>query len=79
MKVRRSAGKHGIDRSDSISAATWPVWTAPLDDDHPQRFLHLGFDTKGRLLELVTLVWDDGTVELIHAMKARPQYRDLLD
>lgn len=52
---------------------------AALDaDDFPQRFLCLGFDTKGRLLEAVILVWDDGTEELIHCMKARPQYLQLM-
>lgn len=38
----------------------------------------LGFDTHGRLLELVVLVWDDGSEELIHAMKCRPQYLGML-
>lgn len=40
--------------------------------------MRLGFDTLGRLLELVVLIWDDGTEELIHSMKARPQYTSLL-
>jgi hypothetical protein len=30
------------------------------------------------MLETVVLVWDDGTEELIHAMKIRPQYERLL-
>lgn len=51
---------------------------SPLDDDDPRRFLRLGFDTHGRLLELVVLVWDDGSEELIHAMKCRPQYLGML-
>lgn len=42
------------------------------------RFLRLGFDGQGRLLELVVLVWDDGTEELIHAMKCRPKYLGML-
>ena len=40
--------------------------------------LRLGFDTAGRLLELVVLRFDSGTELLIHAMKARPQYIDLI-
>jgi hypothetical protein len=51
---------------------------SPLDDDDPRRFLRLGFDTHGRLLELVVLVWDEGSEELIHAMKCRPQYLGML-
>ena len=37
-----------------------------------------GLDTAGRLLEIVVLLWDDGEVEIIHAMKARAAYRRLV-
>nr|WP_091183914.1 hypothetical protein [Microbacterium humi] len=79
MIVRSSARKHGISEDDGIEAATWPLVSVPLDDEDPCRFLRLGFDTHGRLLELVVLVWDDGTEELIHAMKCRPQYLGMVD
>lgn len=79
MNVRVSALKHGINEDDALEAASWPVLTFALDDhDNPQRVMRLGFDTKGRLLESVILSWDDGTEELIHCMKARPQYANLL-
>jgi hypothetical protein len=41
--------------------------------------LRIGFDTQARLLETIVLVWDDGTEEVIHAMKCRSQYLGLLD
>ncbi|MBR5950204.1 MAG: toxin [Actinomycetaceae bacterium] len=50
----------------------------PLDEENPQRELRLGFDTSGRLLELVVLIFDSGNELIIHAMKARKQYRALL-
>lgn len=78
LSVHSSALKHGIDEDDSIYAATWPVWIEPLDDENPQRELRLGFDTSGRLLELVVLMFDSGNELIIHSMKARPQYFDLL-
>lgn len=78
MIVRHSARKHGIADDDAVLAATQPVGSFRLDDDNPQRLLRLGFDTTGRLLETVVLIWDDGTEELIHAMKARPRYERLL-
>lgn len=49
-----------------------------LDEDNPQRELRLGFDTHARLLELVVLIWDDGTEEVIHSMIARKQYLTLI-
>ena len=47
----------------------------PLDDeDDPRRWLVLGVDESGRVLELVVLVFDDGYELLIHVMKARKQF-----
>lgn len=76
MRVHSSALKHGIDHDDAIQAATWATWIEDLDDDNPARQLRLGFDTHGRLLETVVLVFDSGNE--IHAMKARPHMLDLL-
>lgn len=78
MNVHDSARKHGIDDDDILTAASWALWVEPLDDDSPARQLRLGFDTRGRILETVVLVFDSGNELVIHAMKARPQYLDLL-
>jgi hypothetical protein len=78
VRVHESALKHGVLPDDAIHAATWAVWIEDLDDDSPARQLRLGFDTQGRLLETVVLVFDSGNELVIHAMKARPQMLDLL-
>jgi len=54
------------------------MWIDELDEDSPARQLRLGFDTQGRLLETVVLVFDSGNELIIHVMKARPQMLDLL-
>lgn len=78
MNVHDSALKHGVLREDAIQAATWAVWIEDLDENSPARQLRLGFDTRGRLLETVVLVFDSGNELVIHAMKARPQTIELL-
>lgn len=78
MKVHKSALKHGITEEDARCAATWAVWVEDLDEENPFRQLRLGFDTNGRLLETIVLVFDSGNELVIHAMKARPQMLDLL-
>jgi len=78
VRVHPSARKHGIEVRDAIQAATWAIWIEELDDDSPARQLRLGFDTHGRLLETVVLVFDSGNELVIHAMKARPQMLDFL-
>lgn len=79
MKVHPSALKHGVDPDDALIAASDPVYVADLDEDSPARQFRLGFDSTGRLLELVVLRFDSGNELLIHAMKARRQYLDLLN
>ncbi|MEQ6899227.1 toxin [Microbacterium sp. KR10-403] len=78
MIVHESARKHGVADEDAIQAASWPIWIEDLDDESPARQLRIGFDTQGRLLETVVLVFDSGNEMVIHAMNARPQMLDLL-
>ena len=78
MKVHDAALKHGISPEDATQAASWPIWVEDLDENSPARQLRLGFDTRGRLLETVVLVFDSGNELVIHAMKARQRMLDLL-
>lgn len=78
ISIHPSAFKHGIKEDDILHASSWAQWIEPLDDETPSRELRLGFDTSGRLLELVVLIFDSGNELIIHAMKARRQYIELL-
>jgi predicted hotdog family 3-hydroxylacyl-ACP dehydratase len=78
VDVHAAALKHQVSAEDGIYAAQHAVYVAYLDDDSPSRQLRLGFDSSGRLLEVVVLLFDSGNELLIHAMKARAEYFDLL-
>ena len=78
VRVRPSALKHDIAPEEYIHAASAAVYVAALDEENPQHELRLGFDTHARLLELLVLIWDDGTEEIIHSMRARKQYLTLI-
>jgi hypothetical protein len=69
---------HGVTAEDGTHAAEHWIYVADLDEESPQRGLRLGFDNADRLLESVVLRFDSGNELLIHAMKARPQYIDLI-
>lgn len=79
MKVHPSALKHGIAPEDAIQAATEYVYVSEPDDDVPAKQFRLGFDTQGRLLELIVLRFDSGNELIIHAMKVRRRYLNLLN
>lgn len=78
-ELHPSARKHfRRDRLDDAAvkyAAVHVLGSWPLDEgEDPRRWLSVGVDPAGRALELVTLVYDDGSEVVIHAMKARQQY-----
>jgi hypothetical protein len=77
--LHQSARKHfrrdRLDDAAVLYAAAHVLNSRPLDDeDDPRRWLMIGTDPAGRLLELITLIYDDGYELIIHAMRARPQY-----
>jgi hypothetical protein len=52
--------------------------TLAIDDQDDDTRLYLGPSRSADLLEVVTIVRDDGSELAIHAMKMRPKYRRLL-
>ena len=79
LKLHASARKHFMrDRLTDEAvrdAYEHALNSRPLDDeDDPRRWLVVGIDQSGRVLEMVVLIFDSGGELLIHAMKARPQF-----
>lgn len=69
MKLHDSARKHfkrdRLTEAGVLCAVEQPAYRAALDDeDDPRRWLLLGFDDAGRMLELVVLVFDSGGAAL---------------
>lgn len=75
MDVHPSARKHGIVDEDIEHAATHAMAIEDSDDDTR---LYLGPSRSADLLEVVTIVRDDGSELAIHAMKMRAKYQRLL-
>lgn len=71
-----SAGRHGIEAEDIEHALRHALIVEEVADD-PVRYLVLGPDRAGNLLELVVLDRPHGPA-VIHAMRLRPQYERLL-
>ena len=75
MEVHPSARKHGIADEDIELAMRHAL---AIDDQADDTRLYLGPARSADLLEVVTIVRDDGSELVIHAMKMRPKYRRLL-
>lgn len=76
MQVLRSAFRHGVDEEDIEHVLHNAVVVEEIDED-PARFMVLGPDRAGNLLELVVMDRPNGPA-VIHAMPMRAQYRHLL-
>ncbi len=75
MDIYASARKHGVDDSDIRHAVEQAVAVGEQEDG---KVLHLGPDRAGNLLEIVSVVRDDGTEIVIHAMRMRRGYESFL-
>jgi hypothetical protein len=75
VEIHSSARKHGVDDED-IEHAIENAMNADEQEDDTR--LYLGPARNAELLEVVTIVRDDGSELVIHAMKMRPKYRRLL-
>ncbi len=76
MEVLRSALRHGIPAADILHAINHAITVDEVGED-PVRWLVLGPDRAGNLLELVVMDRPAGPA-VIHAMPMRTQYRRLL-
>jgi hypothetical protein len=75
VEIHPSARKHGIADGDIEHATANAMTIDDLDDD---KRLYLGPSRAADILEVLTIMRDDGTELEIHAMRMRPKYRRLL-
>lgn len=75
MEIHPSARRHGIADED-IEHATKHAMAIDEQDDDTR--LYLGPSRAAELLEVVTIVRDDGSEIAIHAMTMRTKYQRLL-
>lgn len=78
MQAYPSALKHVVSAEDGANAAEHSIFAADIDDDNAARQLRLGFDPRRSPPRTRRPSIRQRDELLIHAMKAGPQYLDLL-
>ncbi|MBL8779149.1 MAG: hypothetical protein JNK12_24710 [Acidimicrobiales bacterium] len=73
-----SARRHGVPDADTHHGVEHSLVVDDLGED-PDRWLVIGPDRAGNLLEIVVLVTDEDDELIIHAMPLRSVYRRLLE
>ncbi len=75
VEIFSSARRHGIADDDINHAVEQALAVGEQDDG---KVLYLGADRAGNLLEVVSVVRDDGSEVVIHAMRMRAKYEPFL-
>ena len=78
MEIHQSACRHGIDDDDIWHAVDHALVVDVESRDAARRILFLGPDRAGNLLEVMALEFDDEQLVVIHAMRMRRKYENLL-
>ena len=77
-EIHDSARKHGVADQDIVHVVDHALTIEDAGED-PDRWLLIGPDTAGNLLEVVVLITAEGTLIVIHAMPMRDKYARLLE
>jgi hypothetical protein len=80
IEFKKSAFSHNISEADIRRAFLNPCYDGPIEDikGKNNRFIRLGFDTSGNLLEMLYNEYGD-RVCIFHAMKCRSIFFSLLE
>jgi len=78
VEIHDSARKHGVAELGILHAIDHALAIEDAGED-PDRWLLIGPDTAGNLLEMVVLITAEGAQIVIHAMPMRDKYARLLE
>jgi hypothetical protein len=79
VEIYDSARRHGISSADASPAVAQALVIADLDpDSDPPKVLCIGPDRAGNLLEVIRLELADERALVIHVMRLREAFFDLL-
>ena len=78
MEIHGSARKHGVVAADITHAVDSALAIEDAGED-PDRWLVIGPDRAGNLLEVVVMTTVENTQLAIHAMPMRAKFRKLLE
>ena len=77
IEINKSALKHGLSEDNIRWAFMHSCYDGPIEE-MDNKYIRLGFDKAGNLLEIMYNEIDEHSVNVFHAMKCRKVYYYLL-
>jgi hypothetical protein len=77
-KFNHAAFKHGVTEDDIRFAFLCTVFDRLMEEED-NKYLHIGFDGRGNLLEVMYNSIDEQSVNIFHAMKCRKSFIALIN
>ena len=74
-----SAFKHTISEENIRWVLLNHIADGLIEEDNETKYLTVGFDKTGNLLEIMYNYIDDSKIKVFHAMKCRKQFYDTLN
>jgi uncharacterized DUF497 family protein len=71
-----AAFKHGVSEENIRWALSHHLADGTIEEADENRYVAIGFDKVGNLLEIMYNHIDEQTVKVFHAMKCRKQFRE---
>jgi uncharacterized DUF497 family protein len=78
VRINKSALKHGISEADIRVALVNFIYEDPIVGEE-NKFLAVGFDGSGKLLEVIYEYIEEETIHVFHAMKCRRAVLELFE
>ena len=78
VQINQSALKHGLSEEDICLALETFIYEDPLDNE-TGKFLLVGFEGSGNLVEIIYEFTDDEIIHVFHAMKCRKGVLELFE
>ena len=74
-----SAFKHSISEENIRWVLLNHLADGVIEEDNETKYLSVGFDKSGKLLEIMYNYIDEQTIKVFHAMKCRKQFYEKLE
>lgn len=79
IQFKQSAFKHGVSEADILHAFANPRYDGPIEDtDAGNRYIRLGFDWRGNLLDSIYNEYENH-ICIFHAMRCRSVFFYLME